>query len=130
MSSELLERVRYGHFMRGRLKGQRRSVLVTLRHNDEIYFGISKWNTRRPTNGMPRDLWNKERGLDYARRRAQAALNATIEEKDGKIRRGNITVHEDGTLGHCNVKDVKELLGYFNQVSEYLPSKIEKSETV
>lgn len=125
MMSELKEQVRFGRHTRGRRARQKRSVLVTLRRGEELFFGISKCHKTM-------DRWNKEDGLKYARSRARAALEVTAREEAGKCEphwqesETSMVVHQKGVLGRCNIEDVKELLTYFEEVTEFLPKHIEE----
>lgn len=126
MNSEVSgERVRFGRFAKGRRRGVKNSVLVTLKSGDEIYFGISKCHKKL-------DTWDREEGLRYARQRLNAALSMTAAERantlkpDWKTPVDSLVIHKDGTLGRCHVKDVKKLLAYFNEVALFLPKNPKK----
>ena len=116
--SELKEQVRFGRFnLKTNRSGQRRSTLVTLRNDDKIFFGISRCHSKL-------DKWDKQEGLRRARLRAQIATQMVARSASDN----GLTTYGSGLLGYCDVADVKNLIKYFREITDFLPqNKVEET---
>lgn len=99
-----MEKVRFGRIEDTR---EPKNTLVTVRKDDQIYFGISRCR-------ITHDKFNKEEGLKLARLRANVAIadpkgKWTIDDKDFRL-------HSSGLFGSVNINAVGELLDYFNNI--------------
>lgn len=109
--------IRYGY------KGtKRKDVLYTVRHGENIYFGVSRCNTK--------DKFDKELGVEIAAGRARTALKIHTENVDATpdevmkdmvdeiptvVFYGTNKFHN--TKGWCKITDVKFLLKYFDNLN-------------
>lgn len=98
------ERVRYGYDATSR-----KDVLYTVRHEGNIYFGISRCNVKIG------DKFDKTLGVTIAAGRARTAL-ADVDSLSS-LTVVNLYLDQSGTRGYCKIEDVKSLLNYFDNLN-------------
>jgi len=90
------------------IKGCPKNTLVTIRENDQIYFGISRVNQKH-------DVFSKEFGKTIAQGRAEKAK----DDFSFSVPLNGMFLDETGLKGSCEVQDVKKLLEYFDNIDQY-----------
>lgn len=109
-----------------------KNTLVTIRDDDKIYFGISRYDA---SYGYP---FSKDAGTAIAEARAKKAMKAfdvpasyegifygdTIVTRWDDAEGGWYKAIQRGLFGCCNVESIKTLLNYFDNINEYMPRNI------
>lgn len=100
-----MEKVRFGKTK----AGHRKNTLVTVRVNDDIYFGISRCRI----SGSNTDKFDKDEGLKLARLRASNAIDNSKCEFDADK---GLSLHRSGMFGRVDISSVKSLINYFKTI--------------
>jgi len=94
--SEAMKKIRYS----GVKRNKRKNILVTLRLQDELFFGIARCNIKA-------DKYNRKLGQTLALGRAtDAASNQDIPAS-------TLYIDKTGLSGKCTIDNTKFLLRYF-----------------
>ena len=112
------EKVRYGKDW----NSQPKNTLYTIRKEGKIYFGVSR------TNIIAGDRFNKQRGKQIAKGRAEFAIEdpAELVQEEYELIDG-VYMHNNGMRGFTPIDNVKSLLSYFDNI-DYIHAEREYSE--
>ena len=104
-------KMRYGRVRQKDAAGAnpRRSVLLTTREDDEVFFGISKCN-------VSEDKWDRKEGQRWAQQRLNLALRSRKQQTFPVI--NGVSIGPSGMFGSCDVKNIISLLDYFRDVTD------------
>jgi len=103
-------RIRFGRIRSGKKKRHPKSVLITQRIDNEIFFGISNCN-------LSQDKWSRDEGVDRATERLELALRLPKQAFTESGLCAGVQAHPKRFLGYCDVKNAVRMIKYFQLVT-------------